>query len=74
MHLTYWKTKKVIENYIGFICVYAKHQLAFSLLFDSGMQNIEQPFAHPGNSLYMERLWYHMCSCQPTVGLTILSL
>ena len=27
-----------------------------------------------GNSLYMGRLWYHMCSCQPTVGLTVLSL
>ena len=27
-----------------------------------------------GNSFYTGRLWHHMCSCQPTVGLTVLSL
>ena len=30
--------------------------------------------AQAGNFLYTERLWYHMCSCQPTLGLRTLSL
>ena len=33
---------------------------------------LSSPWA--GISLYTGRLWYHMCSCQTTVGLTILSL
>ena len=39
-----------------------------------GRTTFTQGKSSPRNSSYTGRLCHHMCSCQPTVGLTILSL
>ena len=63
------------ECYLHFHQVWKNPSQTFFII-SSNAQSLALPVVpcHSGNSLYTRRLWYHMCNCQPTVGLTILSL
>ena len=48
--------------------------LSWKVLNNSRISSINSGLLESRNSLYTGKLWYRMCSCQPTVGLIIFSL